>query len=184
MTKLVLVQRMAVTASVKSKIIKDMSKNEHLIVSLLEPVKPGEAFVDWPLHMTIVPWFSVKEIDKNILDEVLVGVANRHKTINAKVGQIAMFGTNLDVPVNTIKTNKKIDSLHKDMFGTLEVNYFPIHHKDICWNNYRPHITIQGEKAIIEGTEIVIANFALIKQIRQKGSGVMEKQLIKEYKLR
>lgn len=159
------------------------AKNEHLVVVPLEPLKHGEPFVDWPLHTTIVPWFSVEEGRERDLDGLLKEVAGRHKPISAKVGELAMFGSKRDIPVSVLSPNQELHALHLDVFSTLGDNGFPIHQTEYCGENYRPHISHQAEKKFFDGAEIHISKFALIRQTRQKAVGTMIKRLAKEYPL-
>ena len=160
-----------------------MSKNEHLIVIPLEPLKTGEQFIEWPLHITIVPWFGVEESRAQELDDLLLEIASRHLPIEAKVGRVAMFGAHHDISVNLIQPNPALDVLHQDVFDSLEKCGFAIHQKEWLDENYKPHIAWQGGKHCAEGQEMQIAKFALIKQTRQKVTGTMVKELAKEYQL-
>jgi len=159
------------------------ARNEHLIVVSLEPLAHGEAFVDWPLHTTIVPWFSVEDGREKDLDSLLKEISGRHKPVVAKIGEVAMFGPRKDVPVNIVLPSRELTELHLDVFETLEGNGFPVHQTEYCGENYRPHISHQAEKKIYDGAEVRMSKLALIKQTRQKAVGTMVKKLVKEYPL-
>jgi 2'-5' RNA ligase len=151
---------------------------------MLEPAKFHE-FEIWPKHITIVPWFPCDNEEK--LDEVLTKIAARHKPVNVEAGGVEEWGRQDRLMVQVIKDEVKLKKLHLDVYETLENNGFYIHQKDYLGEKYRPHITLrnrfQKNHPIKLGAEIKINNFALIKQIRLKGSGAMIKSVAKEYPL-
>jgi 2'-5' RNA ligase len=137
------------------------------------------------LHITLVPWFPCD--DEERLDRTLQTVANRHKQISVKTGQVEEWGGKEKFSVQAIDEDKKLHNLHLDIFVSLENNGFPIHQKDFLAEKYKPHLTLrnryQRSKELAVGTEIEIKKFALIKQIRLKKSGTMIKSVAKEYLL-
>jgi 2'-5' RNA ligase len=151
---------------------------------MVEPAKHDD-FEIWPLHITLVPWFPCD--DDEHLDRTLQFIANRHKQISARTGPVEEWGKQDKIIVQTIEESEKLHNLHLDVYESLENNGFPIHQKDFLGENYRPHLTLrnryQRSQKLPEGTEIVIKKFALIKQIRLKGSGTMIKSVAKEYLL-
>lgn len=160
-----------------------MSKrNENVVAILLEPVKIGKEFIEWPLHITIVPWFHGYDADK--LDELLRGLATKHKPFMATVGQIERFGYKKDVEVNVIDDYEPLKRLHLDVFNTLENNNFIIHQKDFVGEDYRAHITRQPKSHKNEGEVIEVKSFALVKQERLKKSGEIVKTIVKYYELK
>jgi 2'-5' RNA ligase len=160
-----------------------MAKNEHLVVIPLEELKKSEQFVEWPLHITVVPWFAVEEERGQELDDLLSEIATRHHPIELIVGRLAMFGAHNDTPVNLIDPSQALTDLHLDVLNSLEANHFPIHQKEWLGDKYQAHIAHQEDKFYTEGQHIQIANFALIKQLRQKVTGTMVKELEKDYLL-
>jgi 2'-5' RNA ligase len=159
-------------------------RNEHLVVVMVEQSKGGE-FEIWPLHITLVPWFHCD--DELRLERTLQSVANRHKSIKVKTGQVEEWGRQEKFIVQTIDDNSKMHKLHLDIFDSLENNGFHIHQKDFLGEKYKPHLTLrnryQKSEALPDGTILKINKFALIKQIRLKKTGTMIKSVAKEYKL-
>ena len=159
-----------------------MAKNEHLIVIPLEPLKKSKPFIDWPLHVTIVPWFAVPEERAEDLGILLTNIATRYRKFNVKVGGVAMFA-NGQLSVKLIEPAETLQALHLDVFNTLENNGFTIHQKDFLNANYRPHFIYQPEDKFKTGSLITISSFSLIRQVRQKVTGTMVKELVKEFEL-
>lgn len=161
-------------------------RNEHLVVIMLDHMPKGEEFEIWVRHITIVPWFPVDDTKR--LDEILQNVAQRHKKFSVKAGPVEVWGRRKEkYEVQKIENDWRLQSLHLDIFSSLEKNGFPIHQKDFMDDKYDPHIALrnrlQSGNAMSEGQEIQIGGFTLVSQSRLKGSGRMIKSLVKDYEL-
>ncbi|HEX5448257.1 MAG TPA: 2'-5' RNA ligase family protein [Candidatus Saccharimonadales bacterium] len=156
-------------------------RNEHLVVAMLEPIEIGKEFIDWPLHITLAPWFPCD--DENKLDKILSEIAGRHSGFGVEVGGIEDFGGKNPVPVNVIVENDNLSKLHRDIINGLEASGFSIHQKEYIGEGYRPHVTHQKHARKSQGEQIKIESFGLAKQIRLKKIGTMVKTLVKNYEL-
>ena len=156
-------------------------RNEHLVVVLVEQAPRGE-FVIWPLHITIVPWFHCD--DEKKLDELLASIATNSEAFIVKVGEVEHFGNHGELTVNLLENPERMHKLHWKVFDALERNNFLIHQKTFLGEKYKPHITHLGKKHSLEGEELVVSSFTLVKQLRQKKTGAMIKQVVKTYSLR
>jgi len=157
------------------------ARNEHLVVIMAEATRVGREFVEWPLHITIVPWFPTADEAK--LDAVMEILAARHQAFEVKVGKIDYFGKKDKLAVNHIEDNNRLRDLHWEVFHSLEKNGFLIHQKDHLGEKYKPHITHQAGRYKWPGEVVNISALSLVKQIRQKKTGVMIKAVVKEYPL-
>lgn len=156
-------------------------RKEHVVVIMLEPVRVGQEFVDWPMHITVVPWFPCQDEDK--LDMLLTEIAQGHQSFKAEVGELEKFGPKKDIPVNLVEQNKRLDNLHRDVLDVLEENNMSIHQKDFVGNGYRAHITHQKHGNKQKGSKLRIYSFTLVKQIRLNKTGAMVKTIVKNYEL-
>ena len=156
-------------------------RNEHVIAIMIEPVSVGQEFIDWPLHITVVPWFPCH--DDNKLDALLMEIAKSHRPFKAKVGKLEKFGPKRDVPVNLVKRNRRLNNLHNDVLDVLEKNDMSIHQKNFVGNGYQAHITHQKHAKKQKGDKLRIDSLTLIKQIRLKKTGTMVKTIVKNYEL-
>lgn len=154
-------------------------RNENVIAILLEPLQLDREFIQWPLHITIVPWFHGYDEEK--LDLLLAGLAKAVKPFSAVVGDVEKFGPKKDVAVNVIDDNSDLIKLHEIVFNELERNGFVIHQKDFVGDKYRAHVTRQPISNANFGDELEIKSLTLIKQERLKKSGVVVKKAVKEY---
>lgn len=148
---------------------------------MVESAPPRE-FVVWPLHITIVPWFPAADEQK--LDQLLEKIAARHEAFIVKVGKTEQFGRRDKLAVNLVEDPGNLHRLHWDVFRQLEKNGFPIHQKNHLGGKYKPHITHQGKSHMPESEELIIDSFTLVKQVRQKKTGTMIKQVVKDYFLK
>ena len=158
-----------------------MHRNEHLVVVMLESVPAGVEFELWPLHITLVPWFPVRDEVK--LDKVLSSIAIKHSPVTAKVGEVTMFGPRRDIPVSLLTNDGDLFRLHWNVFQTLENNGFHIQQQTHLGQNYRAHITHQDGQIEPMGESLRIDNFTLVRQYRQKETGAMIKSVVRDYEL-
>jgi len=157
------------------------ARNEHVVAIMLEPVSMGQEFIDWPLHITIVPWFPCGDAKK--LDRILTDAAGTQAGFSLEVGKIEKFGPKKNIKVNLMKESPMLDKLHWNIFNVLEKNSFGIHQKEYVGDGYRPHITYQPHGHSSPGDQFQVKFFTLIKQIRQKKNGTMVKSAVKDYRL-
>lgn len=156
-------------------------KEENVIAVILETIRLGEEFIEWPLHITIVPWFHGYDAQK--LDHLLAELAAKHRSFSARVGKIERFGQKKDVAVNVIDDSPELINLHLAVFNQLEANGFIIHQKEYVAGNYRGHITRQTHAAMKEGQKIKIGSISLVHQERLEQTGEIVKTVIKNYEL-
>lgn len=156
-------------------------RNEHVIAIMLESVSPADKFIEWPLHITIVPWFHCDATEK--LDKFLHNVADKQTRFSAKVGQSHMLGKNKDVPVSLIDESPKLAKLHQKILEILEKNGYRVHQKEWVGENYIAHITHQLHGRKHPGEKLKINSFTLVRQDRLKKTGTMVKTIVKSYEL-
>ncbi len=158
------------------------ARNEFVIVIMLEPVSLGREFIDWPLHITIVPWFDGNDAKK--LDGILSEATKTFPSFSVEVSKIEKFGPKKNIKVNLIKSSPELNELHWSILNVLEKNNFGIHQKEYIGNGYKAHVTHQSHGQKREGENLRINSFTLVKQVRQKKTGSIVKSAVKNYKLK
>jgi 2'-5' RNA ligase len=126
-----------------------MKPGDRLVCALVEPLPLGASFKDWPLHITIVPWFrtdvpsdslasemsaALKDIDP--FEVVMDGTAKfgRGKTVNL---------AQLPTPLTEVETRvRQILKLHQAWL----VDETTKHQRP-----FRPHVTAQKSVRLQEG---------------------------------
>lgn len=135
-----------------------------VLISAIEELNKGDTFEDqdWPLHVTVMPWFSVpKQFEPGLIHSL----ANQMHQVRpqAVVGdQNELFGDRKTIEVRTLRNIGKLATLHVSVLGILnriggEVNSPYI--RDL----YRPHVTYQHGKGINENEEVTLSRMQLIR---------------------
>lgn len=128
-----------------------MLPGDRLVCAFVKPQVVGTGFTDWPLHVTIVPWFRA-ELSTEDLSRELAETYEGIEPFVARVGQEAMFGADHSRPVNLIET--------KAPFADLEIRTRRMLHDHAAWLvdettkrrwPYRPHVTAQASGRLQEG---------------------------------
>lgn len=161
-----------------------MNSDKHLIATLLEPLEQGATFTDWPLHLTIVPWFGVDIEKERELDNLLDNIALRQKSTMVRVGATAMFGVGEDIPVNVIEPDDSLSELHLDVYESIRAAGFEIIGQNYFGKNYNPHVSEQNGKKVIAGEVLEIRKFTLIKRVGCDNTGKAINGLVKKYWLK
>ena len=121
-----------------------MLPGDRLVCALLEPLKPGETFSRWPLHVTIVPWFRLDETSDNVarsLEKALIAM----RPFEVRVIGEAMFGPRKNRPAKLLES--------PGPFETVETKVRNYLHKKRAWlvdettrrpRRFRSHVTLQS----------------------------------------
>ena len=152
--------------------------SEQLLVFMVGENYPP-SFIHWPLHITIVPWFSVQANREAELEALLAKLRAKHKAMPVTVGESVKWG---ERTVDLIEQNNDLHQFHNDVLSTLDAANFTIHSSQYVGDNYRPHITRQSSGRVNQ-TSLILTKFALIKQVKNSQTGEMLKQIVKEYPL-
>lgn len=121
----------------------------HIAVIMVDKLPKGAAFrrkrMEWPLHVTVMPWFSVAK-PQHLLLQDLETITKKRKSFRLAVDSDALFGPKKDISVSLVQKNENISSLHQELLryvlahGAVEDSY-------VQWlgDAYRPHITHHGK---------------------------------------
>jgi 2'-5' RNA ligase len=129
----------------------------------------------WPLHITLVPWFTVD--DEEAVMRSLQRVADQTSPMALAVGEQEDFGVNNEVPVNVIKNQKHILDLHETLVETLGEADTAYHEQEYMGSRYVAHITrheVDGRHSN-KGEEIIMRDFHLVRLVDAK-TCLIEKQ--------
>lgn len=114
---------------------------DYLAVCMLEPIEVGTQFTQWPLHMTIVPWF--KAPDLTAVEEKLKPIAAEHRPFDVEVGERAYFGPRGKLPVMRIENIPELQSLHEDILRAVTESGWHMEGR-YTGQHYTPHVTQKG----------------------------------------
>jgi hypothetical protein len=135
-----------------------------IFVAFVEPVTGGLVFprAQWPLHITLVRF----DVDSDGAVEQLAAVAATHAKAalgaSLTVGEDAGFGRNGSVPVNLIRPQQDLQTLHErlvDAVGSLGGEILTPAH---TMSGYRPHVSHHGDNRLNPGELAVLDRIALV----------------------
>lgn len=132
---------------------------EYVVVALIHPMNMGDVFESWPLHMTLVPWFTLD--NKRLFMDDAQKLAKRYSRIDSVVGEVRQWG---NLSVNVLERTPRLHSLHIDLLqlvrshGQLKVR------EQYTGEHYTPHITHQKYTSVMKGEHVVISSIYLVEK--------------------
>ena len=120
-----------------------------IIVHLVEKRPEGMVFprkrADWPLHVTLVPWFCIADSQRQKLFETLQTYLATKRPFSVHIGEEKKLGPDKNVPVNLIAEQEPVRRLH-DALMKIAGRYSALSHKDASARSgteqtYLAHIT-------------------------------------------
>lgn len=133
-----------------------------MIAHLLGPDLGAEyQFNDWPLHVTLLPWFRAEGGVDERISNVVEDMRACRVYLGAKIlGPVALYGVKEDIPVRPIGNSTQLGIIHgmllREFHSTLE-------NRDFIGGNYNPHLTIRDNEDPGEGFEFLVDKFSLVR---------------------
>ena len=151
-----------------------MVPGDRLICAFVRPLELGDTFPQWPLHVTIVPWFRLQDHTDHIV-----------QGLTEALYQIAPFTATADAPVMMgPRRNRPATLLAKPTpFQVIEQRVRTYFHKKRAWlvdettkirRPYRPHVTFQGNERLQSGETFACDRLYVIEQFGEKKAVVGE----------
>ncbi len=133
-----------------------------VLISALEPLERGDQFEQWPLHVTIVPWFALpKEREQAFLNALVNRVYGKSSFVTTG-GDEALFGPDKDVRVRKLRRIGALAALHNIALGAVH-DFDGVVDGGYVGRDYVPHVTYQGERGIEEGQELELSAMQLVR---------------------
>jgi hypothetical protein len=136
-----------------------MESSRQILVCFADNVSLGYVFErkrnSWPLHVTLVGWFSSSD-DKKVT-QALADVAASFSGFNAEVGQEEQFGDN--AVVNLMKDQTPFLRLHNNLSEAVIKNGGIVEEDRFTGKNKIAHITQHAENRKYEGDRLVVNDF-------------------------
>lgn len=120
-----------------------MQPGDRLICAFLEPLSVGRQFKEWPLHVTVMPWFRLDDPSDRVaagLEQAFSGIA----PFSAEAGRQVSLGPKKNRPARVLEP--------AGSFPGLEARSRRYLHKKRAWlvdettqarREYLPHVTYQ-----------------------------------------
>ncbi|MGX9899195.1 2'-5' RNA ligase family protein [Arthrobacter sp. SA17] len=144
-----------------------------ILVAFLEPVIRGSEFPRgrWPLHVTLVK-FDVgpraggesagsDEVVARVVAQV-EGPVKRALGASLTIGDEAGFGQRQLVEVNVVEPDFRLQELHENLVHEVQSLGAVVSTPGYTLQNYRPHVTRQGERRFHRGDAVVLDRVALV----------------------
>jgi 2'-5' RNA ligase len=146
-----------------------------VLASTLEPLKTGDQFETWPLHVTIMQWFTIPENRFAPFDNSLKNRMHDFAPTVIEGDQVEWFGPENDVRVRVLKNIGALASLHSAVLDTIS-NHGGTIYSEYIGEYFRPHVTFQGEEGLEENEKRDIRGMHLIR-----GDVTGPRTVIKQY---
>ncbi len=148
----------------------------YLLTYFINEKQIDDTFTDWPLHVTIIPWFKVKAIE--LVDQALGQIAISHQPITVTGSERDNFGGH---DVCLLEPAELLRGIHKYVYATLQGHGARFISTEFFGDNYNPHVTTQGDDVFDVGEQTVLNGFYLVKRHRDQVSDRYTKTVACEY---
>jgi 2'-5' RNA ligase len=128
--------------------------------------KIASPFTNWPLHLTLVPWFELsgEELPKFLAD--LDSITASYAPFELRPNGNASFGPR-KIKVTLIKPEPEIVNLHLDLLKAISNCHASLVSDLFTGSNFRPHVTVQAGKSLPDNKVTLCSKLYLVA----KGSG-------------
>lgn len=149
--------------------------HEYILVALLGNYQPGDTFAQWPLHVTLVPWFDPRDLSEFVAQ--LQNVAAKYGSIESTVGEQRIWGPNT---VNVITRVPQLQRLHLELLSLVRAHGTLLINEQYTGSNYTPHITHQKGVSAKKGSGVVLDTIYLVeKQVHVREKTIKAKIILK-----
>lgn len=134
----------------------------YMFAHLLEPRAEGSTFGDWPLHITLVPWFKLNTTPT----EFIAGTSdqiNRIEVFDVQLGRIAYLAW---VRVRQVMPSEELQGLHETVLDVSKKLGQNVARLNYVADKFWPHVTPKKKQpSVRKGQQILISRFELIRKI-------------------
>lgn len=148
-----------------------MSRSEYVIVAFLDNFKKGDKLLDWPLHVTIVPWCAFYDLNQFRTDAKKI--VKNMRPLKVTVGERRIWGPNT---VNMIDYSIPLHRLHEQLLELAKSSGRILINEQYTGRNFTPHVTHQKNKSAAPGRLLHIDTLYLVeKDMNQRLKTVVAK---------
>lgn len=141
-----------------------MAPGDRLICAFVEPQSESEQFADWPLHVTIVPWFRTPLTTATIVQALAKRLHNQPQFQVTLDGE-AQFGRRGQKLVHLVQEPTPLMGIEQKIRSYL--------HKHDAWiadettasrRPFRPHVTRQAHADVEAGSTFMCDTLYIVEQ--------------------
>lgn len=139
---------------------------------MLDKVKLHQKFSNWPLHITIVSWFEISNLEIPRLIVAIEKITADLKPIRITTTNINYYGRNNTIKVMEIKSNDELSLLRKKLIQTIETcKASPIE----AYKDFKPHVTLNKYTQNLEkDNSFTLTKLLLVAKINDKLNQIVE----------
>ena len=142
-----------------------MVPGDRLVCMFITSRMAGDRFSQWPLHITIVPWFRSAASSARLTQE-LEGLLGGYTPFNVLMGEEALFGARRNQAVRLVQLPSPLQAVERVARNYLHaLDAWIVDESTKVNRSYRPHVTVQGKEQLQEGEQFICETVYLIKQL-------------------
>jgi 2'-5' RNA ligase len=139
-----------------------MKPGDRLVCAFVEKFDPGYEFKEWPLHVTIVPWFRIEATSRELtrqFEQVITPMASFEIVIDgtARFGRNKLVNLVLE-PSPLTEVEKRVRGVLKERQAWLVDETTKRHHA------FRPHVTTQKSARLNESDHFRCDRLYIVEQ--------------------
>lgn len=124
----------------------------------------GDSFSDWPLHVTIIPWFRA-ELPSQDLGRELAGRLDGIAPFRVSIDGESHFGFKGRKTVNLIKTPTPLMDIERQARAILRENKaWLVDETTKTRRPFMPHVTVQKSGRVHEGDSFSVDKLYIVEQ--------------------
>lgn len=142
-----------------------MIPGDRLVCVFAEPHEPGDCFLTWPLHITVVPWFRAE-----IGSDALAAAIGKHVAsitpFVVTMGSEAHFGRQGRKLVSLVELPSPLETLERQVRAVLRTyDAWIVDETTKRRQPFRPHVTAQGDERLFHGDSFVCDQLYIVEQL-------------------
>lgn len=130
------------------------------IIASLEPLKKGDEFEQFPVHVTLMTWFSMPR--ERVFMNKLQNFAYTYGPQEIAGGDEAMFGKEADIRVRKLGRSGALYAMHADLLAMIRGLDGEVWSGGFVGDDYIPHVTYQEGRGLSEGEAVTLSRIQLI----------------------
>lgn len=131
------------------------------VIASLEPLKKGDQFEDFPLHVTLMTWFDMPR--EHVFLNQLQNFAHRYGSQAIEGGDEAMFGPEGNIRVRKLGRSGALHAMHDELHSMIVKLEGEVWSGGYVGEDYIPHVTYRGDKGLEKGEPAVLERIQLIR---------------------
>jgi hypothetical protein len=135
---------------------------KYLLAWFVRPLRPGDSFArNWPLHLTLVPWFWPRDPEK--IFRAITAITQGQPTIEIICAEVGFLAGGR-IKVRLVERSEGLEQWHMTLVQTISELSIPMMDK-FTGKQYLPHITFRGADTPPLGAHLYVDHLAIVKAL-------------------